>query len=163
NGDGAAVYQPSVLAIDPQDTNTLYLGTAGFVGATDAGVLKSTDGGASWDAAGSRLPAPPHRASRPDRAPAPAPPHSRGVYAGLVMRCAGPVPCVSGGVFKTTDGGASWSGANSGLPGYGVTAIVIDPQNAGTIYAGTIAATPTGPFTSDGGKGIPVSSDGGIF
>ena len=39
-------------------------------------------------------------------------------------------------VFKTTDGGASWSAASSGLPSniFGIAALVIDPQNPSTVY-----------------------------
>jgi photosystem II stability/assembly factor-like uncharacterized protein len=40
------------------------------------------------------------------------------------------------GVYKSTDGGASWSAANSGLPG-SVYGLLIDPKNTGTIYART--------------------------
>src|SRR5579871_3356559 len=43
----------------------------------------------------------------------------------------------SGGVFKTTNSGASWTPANSGLPiGYGARALVIDPVNSATLYVG---------------------------
>ena len=39
------------------------------------------------------------------------------------------------GVFKTTDGGASWSQASAGLPGPFVVTLVMDPQNTSTLYA----------------------------
>jgi photosystem II stability/assembly factor-like uncharacterized protein len=45
-----------------------------------------------------------------------------------------------GGVFKSTDGGSSWSGVNSGLPArqyYAPVALAIDPKNPSTLYAGT--------------------------
>ena len=41
------------------------------------------------------------------------------------------------GVFKTTDGGASWSVVNSGLTTLSLTLLAIDPQNTNTVYAGT--------------------------
>lgn len=41
------------------------------------------------------------------------------------------------GVFKSTDGGASWILANSGLAGIEVFCLAIDPSNPATIYAGT--------------------------
>ena len=41
------------------------------------------------------------------------------------------------GVFKTTDGGTSWSQASAGLPGPFVVTLVIDPQNTSTLYAWT--------------------------
>jgi photosystem II stability/assembly factor-like uncharacterized protein len=46
----------------------------------------------------------------------------------------------SGRVFKSTDAGASWRPARSGLAthqGEGITALVIDPANATTLYAAT--------------------------
>ena len=48
----------------------------------------------------------------------------------------------SGGVFRTTNGGANWSGANSGLPaGYLAHSLVIDPQSPNTAYAGGACGT----------------------
>ena len=41
----------------------------------------------------------------------------------------------SGGVFKSTNGGASWSAANSGLASTGVAALAIDPSSTATLYA----------------------------
>jgi len=40
-------------------------------------------------------------------------------------------------VFKSTDGGASWSAINSGLTNIRVRALAIDPANPTTLYAGT--------------------------
>jgi len=40
------------------------------------------------------------------------------------------------GVFKSTDGGGSWSAANTGLPS-GNYGLVIDPATPTTLYAGT--------------------------
>src|SRR5204862_7328588 len=43
-----------------------------------------------------------------------------------------------GGVFKSSSGGGSWSGVNTGLPNYsGVKVVAIDPQTPATLYAGT--------------------------
>jgi photosystem II stability/assembly factor-like uncharacterized protein len=55
------------------------------------------------------------------------PQNPRTVYAGTYGR----------GVFKTTDGGTSWSAVNSGLTTLSVNSLAIDPQNPNTIYAGT--------------------------
>ena len=43
----------------------------------------------------------------------------------------------SGGVFKSTNGGASWSAINDGLTNPYVWALAIDPQTPAIIYAGT--------------------------
>jgi photosystem II stability/assembly factor-like uncharacterized protein len=39
------------------------------------------------------------------------------------------------GVFKSADGGASWSSASDGLPGPFVITLVMNPQNTDTLYA----------------------------
>lgn len=54
-----------------------------------------------------------------------------------------------GGVFKTTDGGWNWQGANNGLTSVIVQSLVIDPKTPTTVYAGT------------GNNGIFKSTDGG--
>ncbi len=54
-----------------------------------------------------------------------------------------------GGVFKTTNGGASWAGAGTGLPGDAVLSLAIDPFTSTTVYAGTRS------------RGVWKSTDGG--
>jgi photosystem II stability/assembly factor-like uncharacterized protein len=41
------------------------------------------------------------------------------------------------GIFKSSDGGNTWSSATGDLPVLSVQAIAADPVNAGTLYAGT--------------------------
>jgi photosystem II stability/assembly factor-like uncharacterized protein len=41
------------------------------------------------------------------------------------------------GVFKSTNGGATWSAVNTGLSNKKVWALAIDPINTNTIYVGT--------------------------
>jgi photosystem II stability/assembly factor-like uncharacterized protein len=46
----------------------------------------------------------------------------------------------SDGIFKTTNGGASWTPVSSDLLArFYVTALAIEPQSTGTVYAGTMA------------------------
>src|SRR6202041_3190286 len=61
-----AIGEPGAIAIDPNNTNILYVGTSSFLKVTGAqgtqlnttiGILKSTDGGASWIVLGSGTPA----------------------------------------------------------------------------------------------------------
>lgn len=52
------VGEPGALAIDPNNTNVVYVGTSARVGAhPQAGLFRSTDGGASWIRLGSGYPA----------------------------------------------------------------------------------------------------------
>ena len=65
-----------------------------------------------------------------------------------------------GWVHKSLDGGASWS--YTGLPYAGVNALVIDPANPTTLYAGTNEANP---IDIDGLRisgGLLKSADGGV-
>jgi photosystem II stability/assembly factor-like uncharacterized protein len=54
----------------------------------------------------------------------------------------------SGGVFKSTDAGATWHPANAGLGASGINALVVHPENPGVLYAGTLAGMAK---TIDGG------------
>jgi hypothetical protein len=40
-------------------------------------------------------------------------------------------------VFKSIDGGESWSAVNSGLTTLSVNSLAIDPQDSSTVYAAT--------------------------
>src|ERR1035438_4060631 len=63
-----------------------------------------------------------------------------------------------GGVFKSINGGASWSASSSGLTNLGVLALVIDPSNPATLYAGTVNG---GLFkSSNGGASWSASNPG---
>jgi photosystem II stability/assembly factor-like uncharacterized protein len=75
---------------------------------------------------------------------------------------------LNGGMFKSTDGGATWNPAGNGLPGFqpgalpSVHALAIDPKNPGTLYAATslIVRAGGGLFKSKDGavSWSPVSS-----
>ncbi|CAA9890361.1 conserved hypothetical protein [Candidatus Methylobacter favarea] len=108
----------SVLVIDPLNPATLYAGNNGSVDDSISGVYKSTNGGASWQAANIGL---------PDSVSAIAidPLNPLTLYAGGY-----------GGVFNTTNGGASWQAVNTGLPfNSSVSALEIDPFNPSVIFA----------------------------
>jgi photosystem II stability/assembly factor-like uncharacterized protein len=113
------------LAIDPLRPRTMFAATL------EAGVFKSTDGGASWQ--------PLNIASTAARAEAIviAAGEPQTIYAGT-----------GGGIFKSTDDGGTWKAANSGLfgkesarhrghrlvEGYVVT-LIVDPRTPETVYA----------------------------
>ena len=44
---------------------------------------------------------------------------------------------VSGGLWRSTNGGSSWTAINDFLPNLAITSIVIDPQNTNLMYAST--------------------------
>ncbi|HYM12340.1 MAG TPA: hypothetical protein VEU62_16510 [Bryobacterales bacterium] len=118
------------LAIDPQDSSTLYA-------PSDHGVLKSVDGGGTWSvvlasppAAGWVAVAPGERRHNPIRARTRFARGPSTVYAG-----AGGL-----GILKSTDGGATWAAANSGLTATSISALAVNPQNPSTVYAGVYGA-----------------------
>ena len=92
------------LAIDPQNSSTVYAVAGG-------GIFKSSDGTANWrrvyPAATSD-----GTAAYPASVLAIDPQNTNTLYVGT----GGGPTTMDGSVFKSTDGGASWSAANSGLP-----------------------------------------------
>src|SRR6185295_3393452 len=121
---GGSVY---CLVPDPSRPATIYAGTA-------QGVFKSDDGGASWRAANSGMPAERVQTIAID------PTATETLYAGTLT----PNGVESVGIFKSTDGGASWTAVNEGLidPFTGISpldvwSLAIDPRNPKTILAGT--------------------------
>jgi photosystem II stability/assembly factor-like uncharacterized protein len=114
------------IAMNPQDSNTLYA-------ATSAGVFKTTDGGRRWNQANSGL--------------------TSFIVNGIVIDPQHPSTLYAStddGVFKSTDAAASWNSANLGLPPFLVVALTISPQDSNTLYAGICCRS--GIFkTTDGG------------
>ena len=119
------------LLVDPRTPETVYAATI------ERGLLKSTNGGASWRPVGVRT---------SEDAVVLDPKDPETIYVGALDAVAGGALAKSG-VFKSTDGGHTWRAA--GLQGKRVDTLTIDPQHSETLYAGTAA----GLFkTSDGGK-----------
>jgi photosystem II stability/assembly factor-like uncharacterized protein len=109
------------LAVDPQDSRTVYLSTFG------TGLFKSTDGGETWNPASSGLPQTSSGSYTFTPIIAVDPQTSGTVYASPW----------GAGVFKSTDGGTSWNAFNAGLTSLSVNSLAIDRQNPNTVYAGT--------------------------
>jgi photosystem II stability/assembly factor-like uncharacterized protein len=100
------------LAAAPSRTATVY---AGLI---SGGAFRSLDGGATWAYAGSRLG------------------RQNGVGS-LAVDAAQPDTVYAGtdkGLYKTRDGGGSWSRVNVGVA-HGVTAVAADPQRSGVVFA----------------------------
>ena len=89
-----------------------------YAGTLGAGVLKSTDGGNTWQPSNTGL------TIRLVRALAIDPSNANVLYAGTTA-----------GLFKSVDAGASWT--SSGLVDADIRALVIDPETSNTVYAGT--------------------------
>lgn len=134
----------TTLAIDPQNTAILYAGTKG------GGIFKSTDGGVSWR-------------SRNGAGTSGLPPEViSSVVQGLVIDPSAPATVYVGiyrdgdkkGLYKSTDGGASWRQLR---PFDHLLTLAIDPRTPTTLYVATVE----GLFKStDGGDSFSPSNSG---
>jgi hypothetical protein len=119
------------LLINPSDANTMYAGSVG------GGVWKTSDGGASWAPLSDLLPS----IGIGSMAMDPKDPNT--LYAGTGEYYTGSATgnSIRGlGIFKSTDGGASWTqlrntGSNASF--YYVNKIVVSPNDSNRVYAAT--------------------------
>jgi protein involved in polysaccharide export with SLBB domain len=153
-GSGADNGLVTAIAVNPNNNNVIYLGTA--VG----GVWRSGDGGNTWTPIFDHLPAlgigePGGIAIDPNNTDI--------IYVGTSGRDESAEPDTiqqpPAGLFKSTDGGASWIALGSGYPAgntgnasqfvdHSINVIIVDPVN-GVVYL----ASDSGVFTSsDGGQ-----------
>jgi hypothetical protein len=109
------------LVLDPSNPSIVYAGADG--------VYKSSNGGQSWTSANVGLPTTFPSVS----ALAIAPSNPSTLYAGLTYYSGS----LSNGLYKSTDGGGSWSAANTGLSTDTVSGLVVDPSTSLTVYART--------------------------
>jgi photosystem II stability/assembly factor-like uncharacterized protein len=166
--------QPSLavgaITLDPTNPNTIYVGTGeqNFSGDSyyGAGILKSTDAGATWTQY--------QYASAATGGPC------GGEYVGAIavhptnnqIVLAGVEPCYFGGtsLYRSTDGGHTWTGVltnkNAWTP---VTSIVFDHANgniafAATFYGGLYKSTDAGktwnPANGTGNNAFPTANLG---
>ena len=147
---GAVVVEGSVdtLAIDPTTPTTIYAGCLAVTG----GLFKSTDGGATWTAVSSGLPGAPVP-SVTALAINPLTPTT--LYAVVDLEASSAPNILNAGhdVFKSTDGGKSWTSASTGQSGTIVASLAIDPATPTTLY---VTLRPT----TGGGLGVFKSTDG---
>ena len=132
------------LVIDSRNDNILYTSTRD-------GAFKSTDGAASWQPINNGLGSPPWSA----QAFAIDPTNSLTIY----LASFAPISAqIGNGVYKSTDGGTSWSPANNGIR-TAIQTVAIDQRSPATVYA---AVQGGGVFrTSDAGAQWP-SLNGGL-
>ena len=120
NTDNLPQIGVSDIAVNPQNTNTIYIATGDIANAEcqSIGVLKSTDGGQTWDTCGLNFTV------------------SQGVLmARLIMS---PLDtntlfaATSAGAYKTVDGGITWVRITAAI---NLTGMEFNPLNPNTVYA----------------------------
>ncbi len=135
--DNAETPSVGAIAVDPNDSNVLWIGTGDYNVSCEAyfgvGILQSVDGGLSWrsrnGSSGSGL-----ESVSSFAAMVVDPRDSNHVLAGAVARgCVGGTAS-PGGVFVTRDAGLTW---NERLSGAAVYSLVQDRQDRRILWAGT--------------------------
>jgi photosystem II stability/assembly factor-like uncharacterized protein len=135
------------LVSDPNAPDTLYTGLwANPATGTPGGIYKTTDGGARWTLLQNGLPSV-NQIGRVALALAPS--ETRTLYAGIGTALRGPLL----GIYKTTDGGDSWSLVFDAPPYcqgqcYYDNVLAVDPKNPDVVYAAGVFFYKS----TDGGK-----------
>ena len=124
------------LAVDPQHPSTVYAA----IGRT---LVRTTDDGASWQPITQGLPKQVVTALTVDTQ------RSGTVYAGLYPTYKGRVISATGGIYKTTNGGDTWTRAFSGIT---AGALAVDPARPTTIYAAVHGRKERVARSTDGGR-----------
>lgn len=156
--DDQPVQSIGALAVAPSDPNVVWAGTGeGKIRShvsVGQGVYRSEDAGRTWTLAGlertGRIPRLVVHPADPDVA-----------YACALGHAYGPQP--ERGVFRTTDGGATWERVLFVDEDTGCSDIAMDPSNPRVLFAGTwqLEIHTWGRTSGGPGGGLHVSRDGG--
>ena len=156
--DNEASYSIGCVTIDPNQPSRVWVGTGENVGGRHVGfgdgIYRSEDGGSSWKNMGLK-------SSEHISKIIVHPTDSRTLW----VAAQGPLWSKGGerGVYKTTDGGATWKRTLGDSIWVGATDIIMDPRNPDILYAATWQRYRTVyNFIGGGpGTGIYKSTDGG--
>jgi len=137
--DGGALWQPSSVGLPYTEIVSLAISPSYasdrtvFAGTSDAGCFKSTDAGSTWSACNTGLAD--YRVQALAISPNYA--HDETVFLGTGEDLYSQLP--PGGVFKSTNGGQSWTLEHDGIGSRNIRALAVSPNFADdqTVYAGT--------------------------
>jgi uncharacterized repeat protein (TIGR01451 family) len=99
-----------------------------ILASTFPGMHRSIDGGDTWMSVTAGLPTQPQATALLFATAAP-----NTVYAGI--QSGGGSCCIQHGVYRSSDGGATWTAANTGFTASEIRQLAIDPTNAQIVYA----------------------------
>ncbi|MFG0320567.1 MAG: WD40/YVTN/BNR-like repeat-containing protein, partial [Planctomycetota bacterium JB042] len=156
--DDHGSYSIGCVTIDPSDRHTIWVGTGEAVGGRHVGfgdgVYRSRDGGKSFENVGLK--------ESEHVAKIVVDPRDPDV---VWVAAQGPLWSSGGerGLYRTTDGGETWTRHLAAGPYTGVTDVAIDPRDPDVVYAATHQRHRTVAALIDGGpeSGIHKSTDGG--
>jgi hypothetical protein len=147
------------LAVAPNDPKVVYAGTGESNNSYDSfygsGILKSTDGGASWTLLGNSI-----FGGQAIASIVVEPADSNTVYVADAGDAENGYDNGNIGVWKSTDGGATWSNTTSAIPNLdnqegAFSDLVMDPTNDQVLY------TAVGAYQGETANGIYKTTDGG--
>ncbi len=149
------------LAVSPTDANIVYVGTE------RNGVLRSLDGGTTWQQFRSGIRHAEGSENYPEFWDMVVHPQNNNVVYAATLDSPGPIvgdyPSSSAGVYKSIDGGESWFRGSCGLSSSRATAINVDPIETNRIYLGIEGGSPS--FSELQGQyfegGVYMSTDDG--
>lgn len=139
------------LAVHPSDPQTIYIGAA------SGGLWKSTDGGSTWMDVGFELSSQTYGAIAID------PTNPEIVYAGAgeAIRFFNLIIYGGDGLYKSTDGGASWTNITDGFGSRTHwSALKVSPTNSANLYAALASGNWLSPAPTN--EGVWRSTDGGF-
>ena len=157
------------IAVDPKNPDIVFVAAIGklYSASEERGVFRSTNGGKTWQ-----------RVLRPTTSTGAVdvvidPSDSKVVYAALWATrrppwfTYAPTNGPGGGLYKSTDGGSTWTKLTKGLPaeGIGRSGIAVCPSNPKRLYAVIDCLVPEGGGAAAPGQvGVPAASgQGGVF
>ena len=153
------------IDVDPKDPNRLFVAVLGHPYGPNAerGIFRSTDGGQTFQ----KVLYKDEYTSGNDVRIDPSDPNT--VYAAMWPQQqsyieGGQFTSGAGGIFKSTDGGTTWTQLTDGLPAVNQANLAISPSNAKVVYATIAPAAPDGGRGGGGGGGgigLYKSTDGG--
>jgi photosystem II stability/assembly factor-like uncharacterized protein len=133
------------MAVSPTNSNVIFIGTPG------AGIYKSTNGGTSWTAVFDS------QSSLYIGSIAIDPNNTNIIYAGTGDPAIPFTVFVGDGIYKSTDGGNTWTNiglANSKI----ISKIIVSPNNSNEIYVSANG----NPIIADNNRGVYKSTNGGL-
>ena len=153
----------AMIDVDPKDPNRLFVAALGHPYGPNAerGIFRSTDGGTTFQKVLYKDEYTSGNDVRLD------PSNSSIVYAAMWEQQqsfieGGGFGDAANGIFKSTDGGTTWTHLTEGLPAVGQANLAIAPSNSRVIYAVVGGAAGGGRGGGDGrGTGLYKSRDGG--